>query len=341
MSDRSVSEFGTRCLSPEINRRLAAYCFEDLSESERRLFEAHLLDCDFCWAEVQRLSAAVQAMRSDKDLLRSLSVADVSSVLGISAKFDWRFGGHTPHVVLSSMLYALGYAVLLLVEVAYAFENLGTMALKLAPVVFLWISCTSILALALEVRSVREGRRNGLLVSIGVFSAAAALLYAWICQFLPTSAITQLRIQPYTAQAAYLKGIRYLLPLAILYIAIPFHFVIVMQRELREGRHRLSLGLLSGEKWAVAPVGAFYISIRTLWIVLVLALLASIPMAAGLFGNLVPGPQLNLFSNLLQLRWVLYFGLGVECLAWYSRALNELKREGVAVEMTTAGWNQP
>jgi len=44
---------------------------------------------------------------------------------------------------------------------------------------------------------------------------------------------------------------------------------------------------------------------------------------------------MNVFINLLQARWVLYFGLGLECLAWYSRALNELKRECVAVEMAS------
>ena len=41
------------------------YCFGDLTdEDKRRAFEAHILDCDACWEEVQRLDAAVKALQS-------------------------------------------------------------------------------------------------------------------------------------------------------------------------------------------------------------------------------------------------------------------------------------
>jgi len=336
MSDRELARSSNGCSSPDISRHLAAYCFEDLSETERRLFEAHLLDCDFCWAEVQRLSAGVQALRSDKQLLRTLSVTDVSAVLGISAKLEWRLGGHLPHVLLASTMYALGYALLLLIEIAYAFDRLGSTALALAPVVFFWVFLSSILALTLDWKAVLSGRRNGLILSAATLVGAVFLLYAGICFFLPSSPITQLKIQAYTAQAAFLKGIWYLLPLTVLFLAIPFHFVIVMQREIVEGRHRLSLGLLSGEKWAVSPPNAFHLSVRVLWIIFVGAVLASIPMLAHLLDNLIPGPYMNVFIQLLQFRWALAFALGLECLAWYSRALNELKRECVAVAMASS-----
>jgi hypothetical protein len=335
MSDWESTRSSGGCSSPEISQRLAAYCFEDLSESERRLFEAHLLDCDFCWTEVQRLSAAVQIMRSDKEILRNLSVTDVSAVLGISAKLDWFFGGHVAHVLIASALYALGYTLVLFIEVAYALDKMAPMTLILAPAIFLWTFVTAILGLAFDWKVSLAGHRTGLFISAGVFTAAAIILYAAVCWFLPAAPITQLRIQAYTAQAAYFKGIRYLLPLGVVFMAVPSHFVVVMQRELREGRHRLALGLLSGEKWAVSPPGAFHISVRTLWILLLAAVLISIPMTAHLLDNLIPGPYMNVFINLLQARWVLYFGLGLECLAWYSRALNELKRECVAVEMAS------
>ena len=335
MGDWEAKRSSGGCSSPEISQRLAAYCFEDLSEPERRLFEAHLLDCDFCWTEVQRLSAAVQALRSDKELLRNISVTDVSSVLGISAKVDWFLGGHATHVLVASLLYALGYTLVLFIEVVYAFDKMAPAALVLGPAIFLWTFVTSMVGLALDWRASLAGHRNGLFISAGAFAAAAIVLYAVVCSFLPAVPITQLKIQAYTAQAAYFKGIRYLLPLGVVFLAVPFHFVVVMQREIREGRHRLALGLLSGEKWAVSPPGAFHISVRTLWILLLAAVLISIPMTAHLLDNLIPGPYMNVFINLLQARWVLYFGLGLECLAWYSRALNELKRECVAVEMAS------
>ncbi len=41
---------------------------------------------------------------------------------------------------------------------------------------------------------------------------------------------------------------------------------------------------------------------------------------------------MNLFTNLLQTRLALYFALGLECVVWYARALNEMKRECLAAE---------
>jgi hypothetical protein len=170
----------------------------------------------------------------------------------------------------------------------------------------------------------------------GVFAASALLLYGALSFFLPASPITQASIQTYTAQAAYMKGIRYSLPLAAVFCLVPFHFVVAMQRELRDDHRRLSLALLAGEKWAVAPPSTYFIRVRSLWVILLALLLISIPMTSRLFDHLKAGPYINLFTNLMQLRWILYFGFALECLAWYSRALNEIKRECVIVE--SAPW---
>ena len=55
-------------------------------------------------------------------------------------------------------------------------------------------------------------------------------------------------------------------------------------------------------------------------------------MSSHLFDNLKPGRFMNMFIQLMQLHSVLFFGMGLECLAWYTRALNELKRECLIVE---------
>lgn len=315
------------CVEPELGQYLTDYCFADLSEVERQAFETHLMDCDFCWREVQRLSTAVSALRFDKALMRSLSSADLSAVVGISGKLDWLWGGHRAHILTASALYATAYAVGLLTEVSYAFDRLGSAALTLAPIVFVWIFGTSTTALLLDWKSVLRNRRTGLTISLSFFGVSALLLYAALCLFLPDQPITSMRIQAYTAQAAYLKGIRYVLPLAAIFLCIPFHFVIVQQKQLREGRPGLALALLTGQKLAVTAPGTFYITVKALWVLLLAALLVSIPMTSNLFDNLQPGRYMNLFTHLIQVRWIVYFGLGLECLAWYSRALNEVKCE--------------
>ena len=325
---------GPQCVDPPLNRYLTDYCFADLTESDRRLFEAHLIDCDFCWAEVQRLSSAVSVLRFDKALMRSVRPSDLSLLLGMGGRLERLFAGHAKHIVASCVLYSLLYVVGLITEVSYAFDRFGTEALKLAPLVFLWIMASSMAAAFLDWRATVAERRGGLTSSIATFTVAAVVLYAALCFFLPDQPITRMRIQAYTAQGAYLKGIRYTLPLAIIFFCVPYHFVVTQQAALRAGRHGGVLAVLTEQKWAVSVPGAFYSTVRTLWLILLAAVLASIPMTSHLFDNLEPGRYMNLFTHLVQIRWLLYFGLGLECLAWYSRALNDLKRECVVIGPT-------
>lgn len=334
MSEQGLLEFRRRaCALPEANQHLTEYCFGSATEAERCLFEAHLLDCDFCWDEVRRLSSAVQTFRSDAEMVPMFLPADVSTCLGLSAKLNSFFGGHGVHVLVAIVLYALLYVCGLLSEVAYAFDEFGRTALFLSPIVFLWIAVTGAIGIWWDWRSVVRSSRSGLRGSLGIFALSALLLYVGLCWFLPGRPITQMTIQAYTAQAAYVKGIRYALPLVAVYFLVPFHFVLAMQSELRERRYRLAMGVITGERWAVTPNHAFYIGTRTLWILLVALALISMPMTSRLFDNLKPGLYMNLFTHLMQARWVLYFGLAVESLMWYTRALNELKRECMLAEL--------
>ena len=320
------------CTEPALRDQLTGYCFGDLTESDRNSIEVHLLDCDACWQEVRRLIAAVETMRADKDLIRSISIEEVCSMLGISAKLDWPLGGHSIHAVLGGTLYALTYTFGLIPEIAYAFDRFGKTAMWVSPLVFLWILLSTLGALALDWRTTEQGRAGGLRWSIGVCVLAAAVLFGSLCFFLPNYPIVQMDTPAQTAQGAYLKGIVYVLPLAFLHLLVPFHFILAMQRELQEGRYRLALALLSGDKRAVTPDGSIHISIRTLWVLLLAAFLLSIPLTAGLFGHVKPSPYLGLFTLFIYLRWLAFFGLGLVCMFWYNRLLNELKRECLAAE---------
>lgn len=322
----------TACPEPALHAQLTGYCFGDLTEGERASIEVHLLDCDVCWNEVKRLTAAVEAMRADKDLVRSISIEEVCSMLGISAKLDWPLGGHLFHAVLCGCLYALTYSFGLISEIAYAFDRFGRAAVWLSPVVFVWVCLTTLGALALDWKATEQGKSRGLRLSITVTVVAATALVGALSFFLPSFPITQMDTPAQTAQGGYLKGVVYVLPLAFVFLLVPFHFVLAMQRELQEGRYRLALALLSGDKRAVSPEGSIHISVRTLWILLLAAFLLSIPLTAGLFGHVKASPYLSIFTIFIYLRWMAFFGLGLVCLFWYSRLLNELKRECLAAE---------
>jgi len=331
MSNGSISRYGS-CSSPALNRRLAAYCFEDVAEDERESIHAHLLDCDPCWEEAKRLMEAVEALRAEKAVAGSLSAQEMASLFGISGKIDWPLGGHRTYVLLSSGLYAMAYFFILLSEVSYAFDRLGLVAMILAPLVFCWVFSTSIAALFVDWKGAMNGKAHGLPVSIGIVIASAFALFGALCLFLPDVPITVLTKPAQTARGAYLKGMGYILPIAIFYQLMPFHFTVAMQRELRDGRHRMALAFLTGDKRAVAPAGAVYISFRSLAALLAIAFLASVRMNLSLFSETTPSPYLGLFTIFVYLRWFAYFGFGLVCLLWYNRQLNELKRECLAAE---------
>jgi hypothetical protein len=324
------------CRRPDLNCSVTAYCFGEATPSEREDFEAHLLECDFCWAEVQRLGRAVRMLRSDRQLTRSIFTVQIATCLGIPGKLTRPFGGHWVHAIAASALYALLFAIAFPLEVAYRFDVYGNHAMTIAVALFAWIFATTILALFLDWRSVTSGRRAGLLYSIGIALASAAILYLGVHPYLPAKPITEATFQTYTAQSAYLKSLFYYVPFAFIFVFTPFHFVLAMQSEFAAGRHGLGLGLLTGSRPAVPPRGAIFLKFWVLCGLLLLGTIVSIIMAAHLLDNLRQGPYTNLFVHVLQFRWCLYMGLGLESLVWYYFALTELKREALAIDNISA-----
>lgn len=241
------------------------------------------------------------------------------------------FGGHLWHVFAGCGLYALLYVDALFLEIAYQFDRLGPSAFKLSPLVFLWIFGTSVAALWLDWRRTLEGKTTGLALSLTTFISAGILLYAALGLFLPSHPVTEADFQTYPAQGAYLKSVYYFLPLGVIFLLLPYHFVVSVRRALRDGRHRDVLDLLSGRRSSAAPTGTVYL--RSWWLVVTLAIAvaAALVAMAHLFEGLKPNPHSGLFVQLAQWRLLLYVILGLECTLWYYWTLNEIKRECVKV----------
>jgi DNA-binding winged helix-turn-helix (wHTH) protein len=237
------------------------------------------------------------------------------------------FREYSYHVVVGCFLYAVLYIVALFIEVAYQFDRLGAFALLSAPLVFFWIFGTAVFGLWLDWKLARQGKGIGLSISIAVFIGAALLLYAFIGQFLPNAPITVASFQTYTAQGAYLKSVYYFLPLAIVFLILPFHLIVSLRREIKIGHPSLVGKLLMNKRSSVKPEGAIYLRVGWLVIILFCAAIAAFVATAHLLENLKPNPYFNLFTQLVQWRLLLYFLLGAECLTWYSQTLNEIKRE--------------
>ena len=244
------------------------------------------------------------------------------------------FGGHLWHVLVSCFLYALLYVDALFLEVAYQFELLSPLAFKLSPLVFLWIFGTSTVALWLDWRRTLGGKTTGLAISLPTFIFAGLLLYVALGLFLPGHPVTEADFRTYPAQGAYLKSVSYFLPLGVIFLLLPYHFVISARRELRDGRHRPVLDLLSGRRSSAAPSGTVYLRAWWLVVALAVAVAAALIAMAHLFEGLKPNPHSGLFVQLAQWRLLLYVILGLECTLWYYWTVNEIKRECLKVGST-------
>jgi len=323
------------CFAPDVSNLTQSHGFEYASEEEQKELAAHVRECVACQQELQGLDETVHPLNSNGRLRSSIALANAAVPLGISARLNRLFGGYLWHVIMTCVLYAGLYVVTLLIEIAYQFDSYGDAGLKASPIVYLWIFSTSIIGLAVDWKFVTKGKRHGLISCLLIFLSAAAIVYGGICLILPSSSITELAHQPYTAQAAYLKDTCYSLLLVMIFLIPTFHFIITIQQELRAGRHRLVFELLSGDKTSVAPSGTIYPSFWILALVLMAMAAFSIYLTANLLDHLRPGPYKNLFTNLIYLRLILYYGFGLKSLGWYYRALNHLKHESRAVACIT------
>lgn len=237
------------------------------------------------------------------------------------------FNRYFSHAVLSCSLYGLLYSIAFVLEVSYQFDRFGAEALRIAPLVFLWIWSTSMVGLGISWKLAGRRKEIGLVLCLLVFIGASMLLYALSGLFLPDFPVTEANFQTYPAHGAFLKSVYYFLPLAILFLVMPFHFVITMHEELLAGRYRTGLGLLTGRRSFVIPVGTVYLRVSWLGLLLFCAVVMALIATAHLFENLKPGGHMNLFMQLAQWRLLLYFLLGAECLIWYYASLNEIKHE--------------
>lgn len=320
------------CTDPKLRPLVTGYCFGRANETERAQLEAHLPQCDLCRTETQRLCAAIAVLEADRSLLESLTAERIVGTFGISGQLSRPFGGHLWMASLGSATYGLMLAALLILETAYRFDVYGRSASVIALAVWGGMTATTLLALWLVARMMQTERGASLAAGAAVIVGAALLLFAALCQFLPPHPITEASIRAYTAQGAYLKGLVWIVPAGVIYLLLPFHFVVSLQRELQRGQYATTLALLSGEKRSVTPRGTIY---PRLWFLLVLLMaigLSIVPGAANLFDNLQPSPYQNLFTLSYYLRWGLQIGLSLGCVIWFYRTLNELKRECLLIE---------
>jgi hypothetical protein len=319
----------TRCVSPDLADLAVPFCFGDATESQRQAFELHLMECDACWQEVRRLEQAVGVLRADMSLVHTLTPYEISRLLGMSVLLERPFGGHARHAGLIGVLYALLYALPVLVEFAYAWDRYGRIATIAAPIVFAWMLGTTLLALAVCVRDVRAGR-GGFLRALLILAGASAVYCGVFVSFAPKTPLVEASFQTWPVNLAFVKSTFHAWLVAPLFMLWSFHFVVLMQKQLTEGRYRRVLGLLVGQPEAVPPPGGRYLPVWLLVVAYAGIFIYNLAGLSHLLDNLIAGPYTNLFIALLLARVAVWLVLPALCIWWYQGALDDLKRECLA-----------
>jgi DNA-binding winged helix-turn-helix (wHTH) protein len=229
------------------------------------------------------------------------------------------------YLLTSCTLYALLFAIALFVEVAYQFDSYAAAAVRVAPFVFLWVWTTSIAGLIACKVLTLTGRAYSLPLAISLFLTSGVILYVSIGSILPNVPITRASFHTYPAHGAYLKSISHFSSLAVIFLVVPYHFVVAARTQIRSGSASQIRKLLTGERFGTAPQGTVFLRLNWLGVLLTIAAIASIAATAHLMDNLVSTEYTSMFTQLIHWRLVIYFSLGVICLLWYSRSLNAIK----------------
>lgn len=246
-----------------------------------------------------------------------------------------RFPEHSVQLGFACLLYSGLYAISLLVETAYAFERYRNSLGWGASAIFLWVFSTTIAAFWSDWRLTRKGDSHGLTVAILIMTASAGALFLGLGSFLPGSTITLFSFQGFTAHAAYFKSESYFLILVIALLALPFHFIVRVQHEMRAGRVETARSLLSRRNTSPSTPVIIYPRPSVMLVLLIVAGLWSLFSVAHIFEHLLPSPYMGRYMNLLQVQRLVYFALGFECLAWYYISLGRLDQT-ISAEQTSS-----
>jgi len=241
------------------------------------------------------------------------------------------FAGYGLHIFSAGTLVAAMFAITVVMELAYAYDRYRSTIWTVAPLVLLWTLAWTLAAAGVTWYCVRQHNPNGLPLALLVIISGVILNFLAVRPFLPNVPVTQASFQTWTAQAAYLKGIVYCTVFSSLFLLVPFNFVIAIRRELHGGMPNMVFEVLTRSKTAVAPRGAPFLPVSLFWAMLIGGAIYSLISTAHLLEALTLTRYTNMFILTIQIRWVLFLLLGVECCWWYYSALAQLKRECIAL----------
>jgi len=73
-----------KCTNPDIGRLITRYEFEMLSDDEKRIFEAHLLECDYCFEDLYSMSQVLETMKKEPEVFIGILEESIKQFEGVT-----------------------------------------------------------------------------------------------------------------------------------------------------------------------------------------------------------------------------------------------------------------
>jgi hypothetical protein len=173
----------------------------------------------------------------------------------------------------------------------------------------------------------RGERRFALQASVLGLAALTAVTLGLFFAVLPHESIVRATFATRTVYQAFQKNIFiHFTPAVLLYVLMPFHAVLGIQRELHEGRVANTVALLTGDRTAFHPRGLWVLRPHVLgWLMAFMGVVHILGMNYML-DNLLPGPYSAWFAAALYVRIGLWFVIAGIGLGWYHRQMQDLRQ---------------
>ena len=289
--------------------------------------------CVACQDEARHLTAAVTVLDTDNSLKELVQPSQIAATFGISSQLTELFGGHRVHCLVIAAIYGLLGALCVILEIAYEFNLFAKKGISFAVLAGLWLFGSAWLAFWCDWRLTERGRPHGLKIAFLIFTLGAVACAAAAAYLIfPARSITRLTDTAMPAQIAYTGGLIYHLLVIFIFCLPSFHFILMMQREMLNGRHASVFGLLTQDRSVVPPRGLLFPRLSFLIFMVAVFMLWRGSAYFSLISKLKPDTYHLLFSVIVHVRLLLYFALIAKGVHWYSNMLNEIKRECLLAE---------
>lgn len=317
------------CAEPDLRRFLAAYCYRDLSTPEHDRFTAHLLECDACWDEVRRLEAAVAALRAQRHDHRAAILRDLEILTGPSSRLEEPLGGHGIVLVCLALFFGLLSGLAFLTEFVYSYEVLGIAGVLLAGGVAAWAAGGALVLFWVAWRREAAARPGSAALLAGGLIAVTALAACAVFA-LPSRPLIDASFQTYPAPLGYVKTLFWTVFPALVLLPLPVGIVAVLTRELKAGRHKGVLLVVTRHPIGLAPRGHLLLPPAALAIAASALVALDFVGMSHILDALRAGPYMAYF---MAARWARFASLSafvLVALLWYIWALTAIRREALA-----------